>query len=568
MNKKLLALSTLGLLLAACNGGIIGPGSTGTVKGTVKTPSEFAVQSTDSKVSTQAWSAPRRQGQVLVTRSSGLSAQSLSALSGVKTLSVAPDLTVAFTPQGQDDKSFAQSLEQQGLTVQPNYLYQLLGKNNPNDPKYAEQGYLKTINAPGAWTALNDNEFNPSPVKIAVLDSGFGLEHPDLTNRFIKSLAKDFCPVLTENAGRYTCSGEDSDVTPVAGQGDESHGNHVASILGAETNNNVGVAGITWSGQNIIPIKVFGIAADRSYGADTTSIKRGIQYAREQKAQVINISLGVPLYKPDGSLSTDASAVGIPVGTDFDPAVRQEIALAQAANIVIVAAAGNTVNEGIYYPASENGVLAVGAVNNNNTLLVNGDIPGSAANTGSARPTAKQTKDIDLVAPGLDILGADLQSSYRRDSGTSEAAPQVAGVAALLFADKPNATAQEVRDAIRNSANPIGDNPRNYGKGLLDAGAAVDLLRSKQGNAASYPVNVTLFQNGLATKYVANVNLASKTSAVAYSIAGVPAWSYIARATINLNSSASPSRGNALGETSFTLASQTQTVDIETRYQR
>ena len=100
MNKKLLALSTLGLLLAACGpGGIVG--LTGTLEGQVIAPGGYDVLSLNMEGATAAWSAPRRTGQVLVARSSNFSAQELSALSSVRTLAVDKD-DPGLHPDGPD----------------------------------------------------------------------------------------------------------------------------------------------------------------------------------------------------------------------------------------------------------------------------------------------------------------------------------------------------------------------------------------------------------------------------------------------------------------------------------
>lgn len=544
MNKKLLALSTLGLLLAACNG-VINPGPTGTLEGQVIAPGGFDVLSLNMSEATAAWSAPRRTGQVLVARSSTFSAQELSALSSVRTLAVDKDLTLAFTPAGQTDQAFAQSLKAQGFEVQPNYLYQALGSSTPNDEKRAQQTYLDRTKVPAAWALLADNKFNPSPIKVAVLDNGFQLDHPDLTNRFIKGAAKDFCSSLGA-AANAACTGEDNDVATDAGAAgagaDTGHGTASSGIIGAQSNNTIGISGITWSGQNIIPIKVFGLTTDsRIYSADTVAVRKGIDYAVSQGVRVINLSLGLPFYKP-GSLNpidgVDAN--------NYDPAVRTSLEAAYNANVVVVAAAGNTNNEGIYYPASEGTVIAVGGVNNSNVLFSNADVPGAGSNIGSARPTTSQTKTIDIVAPAIDILSTTDGGQYSSRPGTSEAAPQVAGVAALLIAEKPTATAREVKLALIEGATQIGNDPRSYGNGLLNAENAVIKIRAglaDPGNPGNpdpgqgqlpnrqYTVTVQALRNQVVQAQLNRI-LRSGESRVSYRFENLPQGNYTLKATI------------------------------------
>ena len=520
-------------------------GPTGTLEGQVIAPGGFNVFSLDKNY-TPVWNAPRRQGQLLVIGSSSFSAQSLSALSSLRTQSVDKDLTLVFTPTGQSDEALAQTLKAQGLIVQPNYLYQTLGNNAPNDTEYkaGNQNYLSRINVPQAWAALEENKYNPSPVKIAVLDNNFNLNHPDLAGRFIAGEARDFCPTLNADSA---CTGEDNDVgidanTPAAERG---HGTHSSGIIGAAANNNTGIAGITWSGNNILPIKVFG-GNGREYGADTIAIRKGIDWARAKGARVINMSLGIPFYQPNGQLEQGVES------DNYDPAVRASLKAAYDANIVLVAAAGNLPNRGIFFPASEGNVLAVGGVDANNKLF-------SISGFGSATPAASQTKNIDLVAPGVDILSTDQNGAgdiYAKRTGTSEAAPQVSGVAALLVAQKPNASAREINQALTGGATSVSSDERNYGKGLLNAKGALDKILAGlppengtpgpgQNQNNRYSVVVTLQGQGAPRTF--NTSLRSGESRVSYRFDNVPYGNYTVSAVLSAKQTARGTRAVNLG---------------------
>ena len=536
MNKKLFVLSTLTLLLAACNPGVI-LGGQGVVKGEVIAPGDFALFSDTPEAATPLWNAPRRQGQVLIVQQAGLSAQSLSSLSEIGAQEVSPGVLRAYTPAGLGDEEFAEQLEVKGFVVQPNYVYKTLGASTPNDPERDNQYYLDRINIKEAWAALEDNKFNPAPssIKIAVLDDGFDLNHPELVGRFVAGEPRDFCSAI----GRDACEGEDDNVSDDPGVVGIGHGTHTAGIVAGNTNNGQKISGITWSGTNLLPIKVFGKDSSNTYGADTVALTKGVNYAVSKGARVINMSLGLK-----------ASAFENPVNPD--PALRTALESAYQNKVVLVAAAGNTPNDGIYYPALEPTVIAVGAVDKNNALA-----------GFSARPKAGQK--VDLVAPGVDILSLKPNNGIEVRTGTSEAAPQVAGVAALLLAEKPDADNVTIVSALKNGANKLagsdtGSNTGSaLGAGLLNAKGALDELRKS--NQPNTPVvrqySVLIEAITLQNRVVARDNkiITSGQKRVPYSLT-LNAGQYTLRATISKNQAARGIR------TVNVAAGQTQTVNI------
>lgn len=545
-NRQMLTLLSLGLLLTACpSTTIIPPPVTqqGTVSGLVKTKDDVALFSLSSphanSLATPVWTAPHRAGQVLIlSKTSDLSSQSLAdkisslGLPAFHSQSIAPDLTVAFTPAGQSDLEFAASLEQKGFIVQPNYIYQSLGNSTPNDPDFAKQSYLQDIAVPQAWNVLEENKYNPSSVKVAVLDTGFDFTHPELANRVIASEAQDFCskPNLNPQTPGF-CDGlpQDSNVADESSAPDGGHGTSSAGLIGAQGNNAVGITGITWSGANILPLKVFGGVLG-NYGADTISLRGAIKYAVSKGAKVINMSLGIPIYAkfPDIKNFDDVN--------NPDPALRVELEKAAAQNVLVIAAAGNTSNQGIYYPASDPTVLAVGATDATGKLW-------SDPNNGSARPVAGQ-KSIDIVAPGTDIysLTQVAKGSYRTWTGTSEAAPIVSGVAALLYADKPSATRAEIIKALKDGANSsvIGYEPRNYGAGRVHALNALLKLRNQTPipvgcdtpGSKRYPARVEAFQGNKLIKTVNLQEFCSGDNRRPYAI-DLPYGNYTLKATLS-----------------------------------
>lgn len=206
---------------------------------------------------------------------------------------------------------------------------------------------------------------------------------------------------------------------------DNGHGTHVSGIVGAATNNAVGIAG-TAPGAKIMPIKVMTSSGD-GYLAD---IMEGIYYAADNGAQVINMSLGGP--------SSD---------------LLQEYALdyADSKGITIVAAAGNEGPGEISFPAASNNVIAVGATDNQDNIA-------GFSNTNAF---------VDFAAPGVDIYSTlptypvalnskGYNQNYDYLSGTSMASPMVAGLAALLLAKNPALKPVQVEKILEKGAEDLG----------------------------------------------------------------------------------------------------------------
>lgn len=282
----------------------------------------------------------------------------------------------------------------------------------PNDPQWnaRQSSYLAPLRLDRAWDLSKG-----AGVTVAVVDTGTDLDHPDLAGQLV--------------AGRNV-------LNPGAPpQDDNGHGTLVTGIVAARTNNARGVVGVAPAAK-VMPIKVL----DSSGSGSDANIAVGIDWARTHHAKVINLSLG---------------------GTFDDPVLSNAIANAIAANVVVVAAAGNDGSDTVGFPASYAGVLAVGAT----------DHAGALTSFTSYGPR------IDVVAPGLDITSTALGSTeaYATDSGTSFSSPIVAGVAALVRSQHPTWTQSQVDAQIRDTARDVGlpgVDPA-FGHGIVDALAAV-----------------------------------------------------------------------------------------------
>ncbi|MFY0543139.1 S8 family peptidase [Brevibacillus sp. H7] len=251
-----------------------------------------------------------------------------------------------------------------------------------------------------------------SSTVIAVLDTGVDLDHPDLKGNLLPG-------VNLVHPGRPP-------------EDDNGHGTEVAGILAAKGNNGIGVSGVLWNAR-ILPIKVL----DEDAIADVDTVARGIHVALDRGAKVILMSVS--------SLSYTRS---------LEEAVRR----AEASGAVLIAASGNEGNR-VAYPAAYPTVIAVGAVGPNNEPLYQ-------SNFGP---------ELNLVAPGRSIYTTKMGGRYGAMSGTSAAAPQVAGAAALMLARNPRMTPLEVRQLLYQTANDLGQPgwDRKTGYGILDVSRAV-----------------------------------------------------------------------------------------------
>lgn len=362
-------------------------------------------------------------GELLVVPRPGLSVQTLRSQGAELQEALPRGILRVKVPVGQE-KVKAQALLRAGAQyVQPNYLYRPLAV--PNDPLYpAQESYLNGL--VGLEAAWERSTGRGCPPLIAVLDTGV-LPHEDFA------------------ASKYLPQGVNLDVAvgdpdprddQSPGTDHYGHGLAVASILGADTGNGRGMAGVTWGGY-VVPIKVM----DSSGDILTAYLVKGLDLARNLGAHVVNLSLGAP-GQSDGLLANAVARV-------------------REAGAVVVAASGNGGTRGVYFPANLPGVIAVGAVTASKTR----------ANFSSYGP------EMSLVAPGVDLRVAGPEpTQYPKGSGTSFASPIVAGVVALYMSKyaserKVWPTPDQVYQCLTATAEDLGPSGRDdeYGFGLVRA---------------------------------------------------------------------------------------------------
>ena len=261
-------------------------------------------------------------------------------------------------------------------------------------------------------------------VGVAVIDTGIDLHHPDLGT--VVPGENCISPVLLPND-------------------DNGHGTHVAGTIAA-LNNNVGVVGVA-PGASLYAVKVF----DRNGFGTWSTVLCGLDWvtAHAGAIRVANMSFGGPgTPTPSGPACTNATN---------DP-VHTAICVATKAGITFVASAGNqAADAGGYIPAAYDEVITVAALS---------DSDGAPGGLGGAPSCASSEKDdyfasfsnygpvVDLAAPGVCILSTYIGDGYATLSGTSMAAPHVAGAAALYLQTHPLATPAEVRQALIATEEP------------------------------------------------------------------------------------------------------------------
>jgi serine protease len=312
------------------------------------------------------------------------------------------------------------------------------------------------VDAPAAWASLiADRRPGGRGVTVAILDTGVAYRNwrgyrrsPDFAGtRF--TAPYDF---IAHN--RYPLDRE-------------GHGTFIAGTVAEATNNRLALTGIAY-GATIMPVRVL----DQNGEGDAATIARGIDYAVNHGAQVINLSL-------EFDLSVTASSI---------PSVLRAIAFAHRHGVTVVAAAGNDGAMQLAYPARAPDAIAVGATTRDRCLADYSDTgPGLdlvAPGGGGDSPIAGNPS----CRPGWnlpDISQMTFLTSAHPDRftlpigwyGTSMAAAHVAAVAALVIASGvlgPHPTPDQVLARLDQTAQPLGGQSPNpyYGSGLLDAGAA------------------------------------------------------------------------------------------------
>ncbi len=470
--------------------------------------------------------------------------------------------TQVVTASGQDARALAQSLsrdaEVEWVAIDQRRQHYAV----PSDPRFLSsadtgvsggpsvgQWYLKapdpvgyspvrpggnivsSINAVGAW----DHTTGSASIVVAVLDTGVRYDHPDLTDKLLPGYDMISQAVIANDGDARDPDASDpgdwvsvQDTTGVnqatfAGCtiGDSSwHGTQTAGLIGAMSNNGVGMAGVSW-GSKILPVRVLG-----KCGGYDSDIVAGMRWAaglsvpgepvNPTPARVLNLSLG-----SNGSCDTNAStnpggASAAGTATLYVEAIRD----VNAQGAVVVVAAGNTTGHAVNLPANCAGVIGVVALRHVGTKVGFSDIGpeitiaapgGNCVNVGPHDPCLYpmlSTSNSGLTGPALSTY----TDAYNYAVGTSFTAPLVAGTVALMLSQRPSLLPGEIIKVLKgtarafpspstNTGTPVCTVPTassvdqlechcttsTCGAGMLDASAAVAAVAGLQARITSTP---------------------------------------------------------------------------------
>lgn len=322
----------------------------------------------------------------------------------------------------------------------------------PSDTYVNLQWGLDTIDAYEAWDITRGSH----EVVVAVLDTGIDWNHPDIAPNIwtdangyhgYNFIANNRLP-MDDNINSYDGSTWIPNTYTY-------HGTHVAGVVGAAMNNGIGIAGLAQV--RLMAVKVMN---DSGEGTDST-VASGIRWAVDPNN--------------DGDTSDGAKVITMSLGVDGPSTVlREAVRYASENGVVMVAASGNSGSSFVSYPAAYPQVIAVGATDT----------------TGSRASFSNYGSGLDVMAPGVQIYSTQGGgANYQYLSGTSTAAPSVAGVAALMLTINPALTPVEIGTYINVTAKDISRSGYDTmtGWGIVDAFGAVERVADPTLTFIEYP---------------------------------------------------------------------------------
>jgi hypothetical protein len=298
------------------------------------------------------------------------------------------------------------------IYAEPNYI--LHADLTPNDPSFGSMYGLTKIGAPLAW----DITTGSSNIVVGDVDEGIDLNHQDLQANIFTNPFPGSIPGITGDLHGYDFQNNTGTITP----GD--HATHTAGTMGAVGNNGIGVVGVNWT-VRLMSLKFLGPGG----GSDSDAI-RAYSYAKQMRD--LFVSSG-------GSMGANIRALNNSYGSyAFSQASLDAIKALNQSGILFVASNGNdSLDSDLnpHYPSGYNAPNVISLVATDSSDLLAG-----FSNFGAQTAT--------LGAPGVNILSTETGNSYFQESGTSMAAPHATGAAALLCAQNPNLTVQQLRSLL------------------------------------------------------------------------------------------------------------------------
>ncbi|MFL5927122.1 MAG: S8 family serine peptidase [Gaiellaceae bacterium] len=275
----------------------------------------------------------------------------------------------------------------------------------PNDPAWPTEWGPRSTHIDALWARSTGR----AAVVVAVVDTGVA-PLADLRGNLVPG---------------WNVVDDDGDTSD-----DEGHGTWVASVIAARGDNHLGAAGYCWR-CSVMPVRV----ATRSSPATSETIARGIRWAVDHGARVVNVSMS---------------------GSRSDPEENAAVAYASAHGAVVIASAGNTGDTAQQFPGAADGALAVAGTDEKGRLY----------------PWSTRGPWVEVAAPGCATIIDGRAGATAEGCGSSFAPPAVAGIAGLLLSLDPKLTAVQVVSALRSSATPVD----GIGGGRVDAWRAAAAL--------------------------------------------------------------------------------------------
>jgi subtilisin family serine protease len=359
----------------------------------------------------------------------------------------AAGLTTVAVPAGMSLEGVLTSLRSDPNVAYAEPDYRITVEATPNDPRFPSQWALENtgqtngtpdadIDAAAAWSVTT----GAGGTVVAVIDTGINYNHTDLAANIWTNTDEIAGNGLDDDGNGYAddIHGYDfanNDADPLD---DHGHGTHVAGTIGAVGNNGVGVAGVAWNNVKLMALKFISASGTGSVSAAIAALN----YAVANGARISNNSWG---------------------STEFSQALSDAITAAGTQGHIFVAAAGNnarSLDTFNFYPASFHlpNMVVVAASTSTDAL---------------AGFSNHSTTKVDLAAPGAGILSTLRGGGYGLMSGTSMAAPHVAGALAVVQGQHPNWTYRQVIDRILTTVQPTAAGARTRSGGRLDLAAAV-----------------------------------------------------------------------------------------------
>ena len=324
------------------------------------------------------------------------------------------------------------------LYAEPNYKYSLC--RTPNDPQYVDQWALNNtgqtggredadIDAPEAW----DIQTGDRSIIVAILDTGIDTTHPELVINLWMNNAEMFGePDVDDDGNGYADDFYGYDfVNDVPDPVDDVyHGTHVAGIIGAFTNNMMGIAGVCWN-VTLMPLKV----ADAD-GVNLDAAVAAIEYAVKSGAKIINASWA---------------------SEEYSESLKNAIEAAGEQGVLFVAAAGNgsgNIDNSRVYPACYDAynIISVLATDSEDRLSWSSNYGRASVDLGEPGEEVLSTLPMEATGP---MTEAGLPTEYGTISGTSVAGPHVAGAAALLWSEFPPLSYYHVKHALMQTTDKV-----------------------------------------------------------------------------------------------------------------